>query len=91
MSIVRLALRRPYTYVVFSVLMLLFGIATSIESAKAIYPYIDIPIFLMPLLKQIGENRLHFGAVDYAVQDNCMLCNGFDNMARTYVLRCPSR
>ncbi len=44
MWIVRLALRRPYTFVVFSVLMLLFGIATSIESPKDIYPYIDIPV-----------------------------------------------
>src|SRR3984885_14002251 len=44
MWIVRLALRRPYTFVVFSVLMLLFGIATSIESPKDIYPYIEIPV-----------------------------------------------
>src|ERR1700760_1854165 len=44
MWIVRLALRRPYTFVVFSVLMLLFGIATTIESPKDIYPYIDIPV-----------------------------------------------
>ena len=44
MWIVRLALRRPYTFVVFSVLMLLFGIGTCIEAPKDIYPYIDIPV-----------------------------------------------
>ena len=44
MWIVRLALRRPYTFVVFSMLMLLFGIGTCIEAPKDIYPYIDIPV-----------------------------------------------
>ena len=44
MWIVRLALRRPYTFVVFSILMLLLGIATCIEAPKDIYPYIDIPV-----------------------------------------------
>jgi CzcA family heavy metal efflux pump len=44
MWIVRLALRRPYTFVVFSLLMLLLGIGTCIEAPKDIYPYIDIPV-----------------------------------------------
>jgi multidrug efflux pump subunit AcrB len=44
MWIVRLALRRPYTFVVFSLLMLLLGIATCIEAPKDIYPYINIPV-----------------------------------------------
>ena len=44
MWIVRLALRRPYTFVVFSMLMLLLGIGTCIEAPKDIYPYIDIPV-----------------------------------------------
>jgi multidrug efflux pump subunit AcrB len=44
MWIVRLALRRPYTFVVVSLLMLLFGIATCIEAPKDIYPYINIPV-----------------------------------------------
>ena len=44
MWIVRLALRRPYTFVVFSLLMLLLGIGTSIEAPKDIYPYINIPV-----------------------------------------------
>src|ERR1700759_1475034 len=44
MWIVRLALRRPYTFVVFSLLMLLLGVATCIEAPKDIYPYIDIPV-----------------------------------------------
>src|ERR1700759_5007100 len=44
MWIVRLALRRPYTFVVFSLLMLLLGIGTCFEAPKDIYPYIDIPV-----------------------------------------------
>ena len=44
MWIVRLALRRPYTFVVFSLLMLLLGVATCVTAPKDIYPYIDIPV-----------------------------------------------
>jgi CzcA family heavy metal efflux pump len=44
MWIVRLALRRPYTFVVLSLLMLLLGIGTCVEAPKDIYPYIDIPV-----------------------------------------------
>src|ERR1700744_2348390 len=44
MWIVRLALRRPYTFVVVSLLLLLFGIGTCVEAPKDIYPYIDIPV-----------------------------------------------
>jgi multidrug efflux pump subunit AcrB len=44
MWIVRLALRRPYTFVVVSLLMLLFGLATCVEAPKDIYPYINIPV-----------------------------------------------
>ena len=44
MWIVRLALRRPYTFVVFSLLMLLLGIGTAVTAPKDIYPYINIPV-----------------------------------------------
>jgi CzcA family heavy metal efflux pump len=44
MWIVKLALRRPYTFVVVSLLMLLFGAATCVEAPKDIYPYINIPV-----------------------------------------------
>ena len=44
MWIVRLALRRPYTFVVFSLLMMLLGIGTAIQAPKDIYPYINIPV-----------------------------------------------
>lgn len=44
MWIVHLALRRPYTFVVFSVLVLILGAITSIVSPKDIFPYIDIPV-----------------------------------------------
>jgi hypothetical protein len=43
MWIVRLALRRPYTFVVVSVLMLLFGTSTCVEAPKDIYPYVVHP------------------------------------------------
>ena len=44
MWIVRLALRRPYTFVVLSLLIALLGIGSAIEAPKDIYPYIDIPV-----------------------------------------------
>ena len=44
MWIVRLALRRPYTFVVLSVLMMLLGIGTAFTAPKDIYPYINIPV-----------------------------------------------
>jgi CzcA family heavy metal efflux pump len=44
MWIVRLALRRPYTFVVLSLLIALLGIGSAIETPKDIFPYIDIPV-----------------------------------------------
>ena len=44
MWIVRLALRRPYTFVVLSLLILLLGIGSAIETPKDIFPYINIPV-----------------------------------------------
>jgi CzcA family heavy metal efflux pump len=44
MWIVHLALRRPYTFVVFSVLVLILGAIGAIVSPKDIFPYIDIPV-----------------------------------------------
>jgi multidrug efflux pump subunit AcrB len=44
MWIVRLALRRPYTFVVVSLLLFLLGIGTTIQAPKDIFPYIDIPV-----------------------------------------------
>jgi CzcA family heavy metal efflux pump len=44
MWIVRLALRRPYTFVVVSLLIALLGIGSAIETPKDIFPYIDIPV-----------------------------------------------
>ena len=44
MWIVRLALRRPYTFVVLSLLIFLLGMASAIETPKDIFPYIDIPV-----------------------------------------------
>ncbi len=44
MWIVRLALRRPYTFVVVSLLLFLLGIGSAIEAPKDIFPYINIPV-----------------------------------------------
>ncbi len=44
MWIVVLALRRPYTFVVLSLLILLLGIGSAIEAPKDIFPYINIPV-----------------------------------------------
>jgi len=44
MWIVRLALRRPYTFVVLSMLILFLGIGAAIETPKDIFPYINIPV-----------------------------------------------
>src|SRR5271170_6299867 len=44
MWIVRLALRRPYTFVVMSVAILLLGITAIITMPIDIFPYIDIPV-----------------------------------------------
>jgi multidrug efflux pump subunit AcrB len=44
MWIVHLALRRPYTFVVFSVLVLILGAVAAIVTPKDIFPYINIPV-----------------------------------------------
>jgi multidrug efflux pump subunit AcrB len=44
MWIVRLALRRPYTFVVLSMLIAVLGIGSAIEAPKDIFPYINIPV-----------------------------------------------
>src|SRR5271169_2284895 len=44
MWIVRLALRRPYTFVVMSVAILLLGVTSIITMPIDIFPYIDIPV-----------------------------------------------
>ena len=43
MWIVRLALRRPYTFVVMSVLIVVLGILSIVRTPKDIFPDIDIP------------------------------------------------
>jgi multidrug efflux pump subunit AcrB len=44
MWIVRLALRRPYTFIVLSLLIFLLGLGSAIETPKDIFPYINIPV-----------------------------------------------
>ena len=44
MWIVRLALRRPYTFVVFALLILILGVFSILEMPTDIFPNIDIPV-----------------------------------------------
>ena len=44
MWIVRLALRRPYTFVVMAVLIAVLGGISMVQMQKDIFPYIDIPV-----------------------------------------------
>src|SRR5579872_1479809 len=44
MWIVRLALRRPYTFVVVAVLIAIMGVTAIISMPVDIFPYIDIPV-----------------------------------------------
>ena len=44
MWIVRLALRRPYTFVVASILILILGVFSIVRTSADIFPNIDIPI-----------------------------------------------
>ena len=44
MWIVRLALRRPYTFTVMAILIGLLGIVTIVRMATDIFPSIDIPV-----------------------------------------------
>ncbi|MDR5729281.1 MAG: efflux RND transporter permease subunit, partial [Terriglobia bacterium] len=44
MWIVRLALRRPYTFVVLSLLILILGITVILRTPTDIFPNIDIPV-----------------------------------------------
>jgi multidrug efflux pump subunit AcrB len=44
MWIVKLALQRPYTFVVLSLLIFLLGLGSAIETPKDIFPYINIPV-----------------------------------------------
>ena len=44
MWIVKLALQRPYTFVVLSILIFLGGLGSAITAPKDIFPYINIPV-----------------------------------------------
>jgi multidrug efflux pump subunit AcrB len=43
-GIVKLALRRPYTFIVMAVLILIFGVASAVRTPTDIFPNIDIPV-----------------------------------------------
>lgn len=43
-GIVKLALKRPYTFIVMAVLIMIFGVASSLRTPTDIFPNIDIPV-----------------------------------------------
>src|SRR5712664_221964 len=43
-GIVRLALRRPYTFIVMALLIMIFGVASALRTPTDIFPNIDIPV-----------------------------------------------
>jgi multidrug efflux pump subunit AcrB len=43
-SIVKVALRRPYTFIVMAVLIMIFGVASALRTPTDIFPSIDIPV-----------------------------------------------
>ena len=47
MWIVRLALRRPYTFTVMAMLIVILGILSALKMAKDIFPSIDIPVVVV--------------------------------------------
>jgi multidrug efflux pump subunit AcrB len=47
MWIVRLALRRPYTFTVMALLIMALGILSAFKMAKDIFPPIDIPVVVV--------------------------------------------
>src|SRR5260370_27729850 len=44
MWIVRLALRRPYTFIVMSLLILILGVLSIVRTPVDIFPVVDIPV-----------------------------------------------
>src|SRR5271155_5734245 len=44
MWIVRLALRRPYTFAVFALLLMILGPVSILNTPVDVFPYIDIPV-----------------------------------------------
>src|ERR1700704_4830196 len=43
-GIVKLALRRPYTFIVMAMLIMIFGVASALRTPTDIFPNIDIPV-----------------------------------------------
>src|SRR5258705_4131418 len=43
-GIVKLALRRPYTFIVMALLIMIFGVASAVRTPTDIFPNINIPV-----------------------------------------------
>src|ERR1700746_1278449 len=43
-AVVRTALKRPYTFIVMALLILIFGVSSALRTPTDIFPSIDIPV-----------------------------------------------
>src|SRR6202044_259324 len=43
-ALIRIALRRPYTFIVLAIVIALFGVLSAVSMATDIFPDIDIPV-----------------------------------------------
>src|SRR2546429_6572370 len=66
MWIVRLALKRPYTFVVMSILIVIMGTLAIFRTPTDIFPNIDIPVVSIIDRKSTRLNSSH-GYISYAV------------------------
>jgi Cu/Ag efflux pump CusA len=77
-GIVRLALRRPYTFIVMAMLIMIFGVASAFRTPTDIFPDINIPVVsvvfsytgLPPAHHQRERHRAHRIAVDSRLRDH---------------------
>ena len=70
LALVRIALRRPYTFVVLALLILIFGTLAALRTPTDIFPDIQIPVIsvvwqytgLPPAQPRQGTSAIHSGS-----------------------------
>ena len=63
-ALVRIALRRPYTFIVLAILIALFGMLAALRMATDIFPDIDIPVIAVAWTYTRPVARRHGGTGD---------------------------
>ena len=59
LAIVRIALRKPYTFVVLAMLIVIFGVTAAIKTPTDIFPNIGIPVIAVVWQLQRPACRRH--------------------------------